>query len=105
MRMRLDRAPVWHGAAYGLTTWARDQRPQRGGVLAIPLHRSRQALAQRDAGLPAGQLAQLAGIDPLAVDLPAGNPLPSDFGLQGPAGQADDERLDIPHPRPDEGRG
>src|ERR1035441_9787013 len=67
-------------------------------MLAVPLHRSCQPLGQRDLRLPAGQLAQLAGIDPLAVDLPAGNPLSPDLRRKPAAGQLAYELNNVEHP-------
>ena len=61
-------------------------------MLPVPLERALQAVAELDLGLPAGQVAELGGVDELAVDL-AGGVAGSVFGVEAAAGQLGD-RLD-----------
>src|ERR1017187_3031938 len=67
-------------------------------MLPIPVDRSGEPLLEAHLRRPAGEGAQLARVDPLAVDLTRRRALSADLGLDAAAGQPADERHHVANP-------
>src|SRR5215207_11360897 len=64
-------------------------------MLAIPIERAAEPLAQVDLGPPAAELGDLARVQVLAVDLARRGPLPPDLRLDLRAGELADQLDDL----------